>query len=105
MENIIGAFEGIFFFLIISYILGHLIRFASSVTVEKYANWTCSYPSKYLLEISFKQFRKSIRNCKDFVFRIIIIVIFSPCIVLELIFGPFLCFKRFYTKELDHLLQ
>jgi hypothetical protein len=98
-------FEGFFFFVILSYTLGHLLSFASSVTVEKYANWTYNYPSKYLLGISFEPFWKSIKNWKDFVWRVIIIVILLPCILLDLIFGQFLGFKGFYTKELDQLLQ
>ncbi|MBA6154269.1 hypothetical protein [Gelidibacter maritimus] len=98
-------FEGIFFFVILSYTLGHLISFTSSVTIEKYANWTYSYPSKYLLDMDFKSFWKSIDNLKDFIWRILIIVILFPCILFDLIFGQFLGFKRFYTKELDKLLQ
>ncbi|WP_281543242.1 hypothetical protein [Maribacter aestuarii] len=98
-------FEGIFFFVILSYTLGHIISFTSSVTVEKYANWTYSYPSKYLLDMRFKTFWKSISGWKDFIWRIIIIVILLPCILLDLLFGQFLGFKRFYTKKLDQLLQ
>tara|TARA_R110000744_G_C19360424_1_gene561377 strand:- start:1209 stop:2051 length:843 start_codon:yes stop_codon:yes gene_type:complete len=98
-------FEGIFFFVILSYTIGHLISFLSSVTVEKYANWTYSYPSKYLLDMEFKSFWKSILNWKDFIWRLIIIIILFPCILFDLIFGQFLGFKRFYTKELDKLLQ
>lgn len=35
--------------IIASYVLGHIVALISSLTVEKYANWTYGYPSTYLL--------------------------------------------------------
>lgn len=35
--------------IIISYVLGHLIAFSSSISIEKFALWCYEYPSKYLM--------------------------------------------------------
>jgi len=97
--------EGVFFFIIISYTIGHLVSFASSVTIEKYANWRYSYPSKYLLDIEHKGYWKSSRNWKDVLWRIVMIIVLFPCVLFDWIFGQLLGFKRFYKKSLDEFLQ
>jgi hypothetical protein len=97
--------EGVFFFIIISYTIGHLISFASSITIEKYANWRYSYPSKYLLEIGHKGYWKSSSNWKDVVWRLVMIIILFPCVIFDWIFGQLLGFKRFYKKSVDDFLK
>lgn len=42
--------ENIFPFIIAAYALGHILSYASSITIESYANWKYGYPSKYLLQ-------------------------------------------------------
>lgn len=98
-------FEGIFFFIILSYTLGHLVSFASSITIEKYANWRYSYPSKYLLNIKHKGYFKSSINWKDVTWRIGMIIILFPCVIYDFLFGQLLGFKKFYTSPLDKFLQ
>ncbi len=97
--------EGIFFFIIISYTFGHLISYASSITIEKYANWRYSYPSKYLLDIEHKGYWLGCNNWKDVVWRIAMLIFLLPCVIYDWIFGQLLGFKRFYKKSLDELLQ
>lgn len=36
--------DKVLFFIIISYSLGHLLNFISSITIERYANWKYNYP-------------------------------------------------------------
>ncbi|HAT64584.1 MAG TPA: hypothetical protein DCS66_08270 [Flavobacteriaceae bacterium] len=98
-------FESIFFFIILSYIIGHLLSFISSITVEKYANWVYSYPSKYLLDMKYDKFWDSARKWTDILWRIIIIILLFPCVIFDLFFGNFLNFKKFYTSPLDSLLR
>jgi hypothetical protein len=97
--------EGIFFFIILSYTLGHLVSFASSITIEKYANWRYSYPSKYLLDIHHEGYWKSCNNWKDVAWRIAMIIVLFPCVFFDWIFGQLLGFKQFYKKSLDEFLQ
>lgn len=97
-------FEEIFFFVVLSYTIGHLLSFTSSITVEKYANWRYSYPSKYLLKIDYKGYFKSCDNWKDWLWRIIMILVLFPCTSFDLVFGKIFGFKRFYQKPLDVFL-
>ena len=46
-ENI--SFIGIVFFIISSYVLGHIISYTSSLTVERFSLWCYGYPSEFLL--------------------------------------------------------
>lgn len=99
IEDFISTFsnfklEGVFFFIIVSYTIGHLVSFTSSITIERYAIWRYSYPSKYLLsfeyngfwsdklrwEIIFKRTKwKDIFKCaKFFLKRIVIIIVLFP---------------------------
>lgn len=46
---VINGYAHIYFLLIIaSYIVGHLISYLSSITIEKYSNWMYGYPSYFL---------------------------------------------------------
>jgi hypothetical protein len=92
--------ESFLFFIILSYALGHLINFISSITVEKYANWKYDYPSKYLL--GFKRDTKLLKTLNYR--RVILIIIVSPIAILDLILGDLFKFKYFYTRKLDKLL-
>lgn len=98
-------FEGVFFFIIIAYTVGHLISFMSAITVERYSNWRYNYPSKYLLDMKYGGFWESARNWKDVAWRIIIITILLPCVICDLFFGELLGFKMFYKKSLDSMLK
>jgi len=92
--------EKFLFFIIISYALGHMINFLSSITVEKYANWIYDYPSKYLLGlVKNRIFWKSL-NLR----RIITALIIFPVMFFDLILGNLFKFKNFYTRKLDTLL-
>jgi len=93
------------FFIIISYSIGHLVNYISSITIERFAFWKYDYPSKYLININQKQkyFRNDIER-KNFIYRIILAIIILPVFVWDLILGEFLKFKDFYTKKLDDFL-
>lgn len=98
-------FENLFVFIIFSYTIGHLLSFISSITIERYANWRYSFPSKYLLNISHEGYWKSSKNWKDVGWRIILIFLLFPCVLPDFILGHFLGFKKFYQQSLDKLLQ
>ncbi|PAU95214.1 hypothetical protein CK503_03170 [Aliifodinibius salipaludis] len=95
--------------IISSYIMGHIISFLSSVTVEKYSVWSLGYPSKYLLGIDTKgywgsikkesksEFEKVIRS----IFRVAMGVFLAPIAVFDSLLG-WLFYGRFlYARELD----
>lgn len=97
--------ENIFLFIIISYSIGHLLSFSSSITVEKYANWRYNYPSKYLLDLPHQGYWSKGLDWKSKLWRIVIITILFPCILLDLLIGKLLDFKRYYTNSVDDMLK
>lgn len=46
------------FTVILSYIVGHLVNYLSSITVEKYSIWKYGYPSHFLLRIDRPKYYK-----------------------------------------------
>lgn len=92
-------FEGFLFFIIISYAIGHLNNYISSVLVEKYANWVYDYPSKYLLKIEKKFSFKTIT-----LKRILIFISILPVSILDLFLGHLCKFKNLYVIHLDDFL-
>ena len=118
-------FQEIFFFIIISYALGHLISFISSISIEKYGNWKYGYPSKtvigyekksyfiiekkplgweqdsFLYEFDPKKASRYLRNTG----RVFLILVLLPLVIMEFLFGTILNFKNFYSKGLDDYLR
>lgn len=39
-----------FFFIVVSYILGHILSYISSITIERWSLWLFGYPSEFLLD-------------------------------------------------------
>lgn len=102
-NNLFGSsdidIQSYLFFIIISYAIGHLINFLSSLLVERYGNWMYDYPSKYLLKIHKKFSFKTITPK-----RIGIFISILPVSVLDLLFGQLLKFKNLYVHHLDDFL-
>lgn len=92
-------FEGFLFFIIISYAIGHLVNYLSSVLVERYANWMYDYPSKFLLKIQ-KEFSFKTITLK----RILIFLSILPVAIFDLLFGQLFQFKNIYVQHLDDFL-
>ncbi len=117
-------FQEIFFFVIISYALGHILSFLSSITIEKYGNWQYGYPSKYILGFVKKSFwvleneptnydenidiyeksdSKKERRTMN-IGRFCLILLLSPFVIMDFILGQKMNFKNFYQKGLDTYL-
>lgn len=88
------------FFIIISYSLGHLINFMSSITIERYSNWKYNYPSKYLMDFN-EDFKFWNGSNKIKLWKTILLIILLPITFWDLVLGNFFEFKNFYTKKAD----
>ena len=103
-------FEGVFIFIIISYTLGHLLSFISSISIEKYGNWKYGYPSKYLIGYEPNPFwlKKNKLNFIQFVkiniWRLMIVVFLLPTTIMDYLLGNVLGFKKYYQSNLDEFL-
>ncbi|MEY4835035.1 MAG: hypothetical protein RI980_1150 [Bacteroidota bacterium] len=96
--------EGILIFFILSYVLGHLISYISSITIEKYAVWKYGYPSKYLLDINALKFWTGAKKFHSIFWRICLIILLLPTVILDSILGHYFGFKNFYSNKLDPML-
>lgn len=103
-------------FVLMSYVVGHIVSFLSCVTIEAYSHWRYKYPSDFLLERS----RLNVGICdennnscdiKDFqpikwvtvILQVMISIVILPITILELLFGELLKFKYYYLKPLDRI--
>ncbi|WP_029038482.1 hypothetical protein [Salinimicrobium xinjiangense] len=102
-SNKILDFDNILFFVIISYSLGHLINFSSSITIERYANWKYSFPSKYLMNLN-PNHKYWIGPIKIKLWKGFLALIILPVAILDYILGEFFSFKEFYTKKADKFI-
>ncbi len=107
--------ENVFVFVITAYSLGHLLSYISSITIEAYANWMYTYPSKYLLRKEqdnqdegrrHSYWKKPfLKNWKYNFWRSILLILLLPCVVLDFILGQSLGFKTLYRKAIDPFLR
>lgn len=105
---------------IVSYVVGHIIAYLSSITVEQYAQWLFGFPSFFLLNKSpnwlywrLGQNRqggdfKWPENNMDWwilVVRGIVGLLLFPITICYLIFGKLLGMKDYFVKPLDITLK
>ena len=104
--------------LIICYLVGHIISFLSSITIEKYSVWTLGYPSRYLFNKEKIRFWKSIidKYEKDHIFgsamriffriiiKFLVSVIILPITLLDIFVRH--CLRLFdqYSRPFDEAL-
>ncbi len=104
LENAINFFEKDIYipFIIISYILGHLLSFVSSITIEKYANWMSGYPSKYLLgQPSECIFKPKLATIRRLIARIFVCLLIFPVFFFDVILGYVMNLRDLYIKEVS----
>lgn len=95
--------DKVLFLVIISYAVGHLINFISSITIEKYSIWKYGYPSKFLLEFEIEKYWKK-NDFTGYLLRIIMLIILFPVTFFDFLIGECLNFKNVYTRKLDEFL-
>ncbi|HLO59214.1 MAG TPA: hypothetical protein VK179_10760 [Bacteroidales bacterium] len=91
-------------FIIGSYILGHILSFISSISVEKYSVWKYGYPSKFLLKMNHDGFWGKRELKRQKVWRILVVFLIYPVFIFDLFVGNLLKAKDIYTKQLDDFL-
>lgn len=98
-------YQEAFFYVVLSYVSGHLLSFVSSITIESYAILKYDYPSKYLLGHEKRKFWRGCETTLQYSKRILLIILLFPVASLDLILGDMLGFKKLYSKGLDPLLK
>lgn len=92
-------------FLILSYIFGHFLSYASSMSVEKYSIWKYGYPSKYLLSIKASKYFDHFKSRPGLILGVLMTIILLPIAIPDLLFGNLLKLRIFYAKPVDKFLR
>ena len=106
-------------FIILSYVLGHVINYLSSLTIERYSIWSIGYPSRFILGEKEKYYFKRFKNIDEnetkrnrwkqfrlsFLWRLGLLVIVFPMYVVDLILGNIFGLRRHYTNSVDPKLK
>jgi hypothetical protein len=101
-------------FILFSYILGHLVSYLSSQTVEFLSNKAYGYPSKFLLSREYPHVYKNY-TAKDYksqglyksgsvFWRIIVVVMFHPLSIFIFLFGKIFNINAYIARPLDDYL-
>ncbi|MCQ2582585.1 MAG: hypothetical protein MJ160_01645 [Treponema sp.] len=101
---------------IFSYIVGHILSYLSSMTVELYSIWSLGYPSRYLLNLEFKGFwynflksrKKTLKSFTLFIkeiVRMFLLIFLIPIIITDLFFRKLCSTRRLLGKPLDRFTQ
>lgn len=100
--------------IVLSYLMGHLLAFLSSVTVEVLSHKLYGYPSDFLLKrFSLEEARNIINEKKEKDYSApktltailygLIIIILAPISLPAFLFGKLLRFELYYLKPLDEM--
>lgn len=100
---------GVFLSILLCYVTGHLLSYASSITVELFYTWCYGYPTRYLLRKDDTEHKKQYLLNSDFDFagmlgHLIVCLFLFPIVVGYLFFERLLNMKRFIGKKLDDKL-
>ena len=100
------------FFVILSYTLGHILSFLSTLTIENFTVWMFGYPSKNLLEIdrAANYFQKKMNTQStinwpitflSYILRTLLFIFLAPISILSITVGNILNLNNsVYTKSL-----
>lgn len=119
------SLESSFLFVIIAYVMGHVIAYLSSLCVEGFSNKVFGYPTKYLLGKSDYRWRKLVKSYFDtnasddkkyswlkfiirvfkLLMRLFIAIILFPITSSVYTFGYLLEINEFITRPLDQYLR
>jgi hypothetical protein len=93
--------ESIAFIILMSYLIGHILSFSSSITIEKYSIWKYGYPSRYLLTMPFPKFFDHYKSFHGIIWGTIMLMIIFPLAITDYILSNLLGFKFLFVKSLD----
>ena len=105
-----------FIIILISYVIGHLISFISSITIEIFAIWSYGYPSSFLQNktpwyhyFDKKTFTRSKNKSSldtvilvvKYIKRVVLLILLIPIAFFSLLLGQFFGFKYLVVKQMN----
>lgn len=112
------SFESSLYLVVVYYVVGHVLSYLSSITIERFSLWMFGYPSEFLMGqktrcsyITRVVTHCGSRNCKSFrhcdintntiLLRSIIWLLLSPIAIPYTLLSKFFSLKSFIVKPLD----
>lgn len=97
-------------FILLSYVIGHVVAYASSLTIEPYAVWKYGYPSRSLMGMTRMYFdvgqcRPILRKFFIIMWRLIVALVVLPITLCSIIIGDLLHIKIYSILVLDRYTQ
>ncbi|QCK16239.1 hypothetical protein [Mangrovivirga cuniculi] len=92
-----------FILIIVAYVIGHIINYLSSITIEIYSNWKYGFPSKTLIARKPKgYFDFDCKKPRNWIKRLILLPMFLlPLWPTDFIFGNLFGIKAHLTRPMD----
>lgn len=113
------TWDNLLLFILVSYILGHLIAYLSSLTVEQFAIWQFGYPSDFLLNkrtpnLYWRSINVPLDNTRKFplnyqkysvfiryLWRLLVGLFLCSLVIFHFIIGKIFGVKHLVIKQLD----
>lgn len=102
------SWDGSLIYILSSYIVGHLVAYSSSLTIEPYSVWRYGYPSKFMVrdnvEKNYFSVQANEKKCAKFfiiIWKILVGLMVFPVTFCDLLFGKCLSLQKYYVKKLD----
>lgn len=95
-------------FVFFAYMIGHLVSYMSSMTVEKIAILLYGYPSEFLMgqaDDPLQNYKNGKVGDKQSIAIFLVYIFMSPLIVCELVFGYCLGVRQYLLKPVDENLR
>lgn len=106
------SFNNYFVITLSGYLAGHILSYLSSVTVEKYSQWSLGYPSRYLLSVEKDPFWNMIGNnlfLKYFnllnAVKFIVCLYLLPIVIFDTVLRKILKLEKNIAKPVDGVLS
>lgn len=94
---------------VLAYVVGHLVSYFSSLTVEPYLIWSYGYPSEFLLKENYNKdffdINTNVGEKLTYLWKLLVCILIFPICFASLFFGRLLNFKYYVLKPLDAYLR
>lgn len=102
------SIDDYFIVVVLSYIVGHILSYLSSITVELYSIWTLDYPSRYLLDLKYQYpgfWRRVFHDRSPIIILIKIAIVISifPVFIIDVLIRNIIKTPKLLGKPMDKL--
>jgi len=87
---------------LLAYVSGHFLSYCSSMTIERYSEWTLGFPSKFLLSDEKKSyFDIGEKSNIHYLIRCLMFILLLPISIFDIVFGKYFLLRDSYAKKVE----